>query len=39
MSKLLKLQIQKLLVVKGLTFVNGEGILPILQILIFFFLE
>ena len=39
MSKLLKLYIQKMLVVKGSNFVHGEKFLPISQILIFSFIE
>ena len=39
MSKLFKLQIQMILVVKGSTFVHCEEFVPIFQILIFCFLS
>ena len=39
MFKLLKLQIQKMLVVKGSNFVHSEKFLPINQILILLFVE
>ena len=39
MSKLLKLQIQMTLVVKGSTFVHGEKFVPVFQILISCFLS
>ena len=39
MSKLFKLQIQKMLVVKGLNFADAEEYLPFFQSLSFLFLE